>query len=85
VCATIPTAAEPKELQTKLRTQLAKLIVTHVMRPKFAVVQAWLWLAAEAQDMEDKRRCLNAVLALDPSNEPASLGVLVLDHRRREN
>jgi len=52
-----------------LRTRLAQLMVPH-LRP--LVVQAWLWLAAQAEDIEEKRHCLNAALQLDPENEPAS-------------
>lgn len=43
---------------------------------------AWLWLAAQADELEDKRRCLNSVLELDPENEYATLALLVLDQRR---
>jgi hypothetical protein len=46
------------------------------------VVRAWLWLAAEADDIEEKRHCLNAVLQLDPENEPATLALLVLNQTR---
>ena len=53
-----------------VRTVFARLIVTHLRRP--LVIQAWLWLAAQAEDIEEKRHCLNAALQLDPENEPAS-------------
>ena len=66
----------------RLRTLLAKFIVKHLTRPRALVVQTWLWLAAKSQDVEDKRRCLNAVLELDPENEPASLALLLLDQER---
>jgi len=56
----------------KCRTALAGLIAYHRRPPCPLVIQAWLWLAAEAQDIEEKRHCLNAVLQLDPENEPAS-------------
>jgi hypothetical protein len=49
------------------------------------VIQAWLWLAAETDNLEEKRRCLKAVIQLDPENEPASLALLVLDQRRPVN
>jgi len=51
-------------------------------RPRSLVIRAWLWQAAEADDLEEKRRCLNEVLQLDPENEPASLALLVLDQER---
>jgi len=69
----------------RFRTLLAKFIASGVTRPRPLVVQAWLWLAAEAGDIEDKRRCLNAILELNPDNEPASLALLVLDQRRPES
>ena len=69
----------------KLRTLLAKFIVKHLNRPRSLVVEAWLWLAAEADDTEDKRRCPNAILQLQPENEPASLALLALDQRGRES
>jgi hypothetical protein len=46
------------------------------------VVQCWLWLAANSPDLQDKRRCLHAVLRLDPENESASLGLLLLGQKR---
>ena len=63
----------------KLRTLLAKFIVRHLSRPRSLVIGAWLSLASDAGDIEDKRRCLKAVLQLDPGNEPASLALLLLD------
>jgi hypothetical protein len=40
-------------------------------------------LAGSTTDnLEEKRRCLKAVLALDPENEPASLALLLFDQRR---
>ena len=50
--------------------------------PRPLVVRAWLWLAALTDDLQQKRRCLNAVLYLDPHNEPASLALLLLDQKR---
>jgi len=46
------------------------------------IVPCWLWLAAKSRDLQDKRRCLHAVLRLDPENEPASLALLLLDQQR---
>jgi hypothetical protein len=64
-----------------LRTVLARFIVRHLTRSPL-VVQGWLSLAAQADDVEEKRRCLNAVLQLDPENEAASVALLVLDQTR---
>jgi len=66
----------------RLRTLPAKLIVEHLRRLRPLVIRAWFWLAAQADDLEEKRRCLNAVLELDPENEPATLALLVFDQRR---
>ena len=54
--------------------------MVHLPRP--LVVQAWLWLAAETDDLQEKRTCLKAVLQLDPENEPASLALLLLHQKR---
>jgi len=67
------------------RTLLAKFLVKLFPRPRSLIAQAWFWLAAEADDTEEKRRCLNAILELDPENEPASLAPLVLDQSRPES
>jgi len=69
-------------MPNSLRTALARLIVRHLRRPRPPVIQPWLWLAAEADPLEEERRCLNAVLQLDPENEPASLALLLLDQQR---
>jgi hypothetical protein len=69
----------------KLRTLLAKFIVHHFTRPRPLVIQAWLWPAAKAEDLEQKRHCLDAVLELDPENEPASLALLLLDQKRPQS
>jgi len=65
-----------------LRTHLATFIVGHFTRPRSLVVRCWLWLAAQSPDMEEKRRCPNAVLRLDPDNHPASLAPLLFHQQR---
>ena len=42
------------------------------------VVAAWLWLAAEADELEEKRRCLEAVLELDPDYTSALIALAAL-------
>jgi hypothetical protein len=37
--------------------------------------EAWLWLARVVDDLEEKQTCFQRVLALDPYNEPAKLGL----------
>lgn len=61
------------------RTILAKLIVQDFSRPCDSVVAAYLWLAAEAEELEEKRRCLRQVLELDPTNEAPILTPLLLE------
>lgn len=51
-------------------------------RPRLLVAQAWLWLATEAPTLEEKRRCLEAVLQVEPENEAATLALLVVDQKR---
>jgi len=65
-----------------MRTLGAKSTVCHLRRPRPLVIRAWLWLAAKADNLEEKRRCLHAVLQLHPENEPATLALLVLDQKR---
>lgn len=67
-----------------MRTHLARFAVSHFTGPRFLVVHIWPWLAAESHDIQEKPRCLNAVLQLDPENEPASLALLLFDQRRPE-
>lgn len=61
-----------------LRSLTARLIVQHLRQPHPLVIRAWLWLAAEAGTLEEKRRCLWAVLDLDPDNTNALLALAVL-------
>ena len=65
-----------------LRSLLARFIVQHLGRPRSLVVQPWLWLAAETDTLEEKPRCLKAVLQLDPDNEPESVSLLLLDQEQ---
>ena len=51
------------------RTALARLIVRYLPGPRSLLLAAWKWLAAEADDLGEKRRCLEAILELDPGNE----------------
>ena len=50
--------------------------------PRALAIDARFWLAASTHDLEEERRCLNAVLHLDPDNEPASLALFLLDQKR---
>jgi len=46
------------------------------------VISVSLWLATEADDIEEKRRCLKAVPQLDADNEAPSVALLLLDQKR---
>jgi hypothetical protein len=46
--------------------------------PHGLVVSARFWLAAETEDIEEKKRCLCAILDLDPDNTEALLALTVL-------
>lgn len=64
------------------RTLLARFMVKHLSHPRAFVIATYLWLAAGADDLEEKRRCLNEVLRPDPENQAATLALLLLDQRR---
>jgi len=51
------------------RTIPAHLVVRWLPGPRSLLLAAWKWLAAEADDLGEKRRCLEAILELDPNNE----------------
>ena len=65
----------------KFRTLLAKLIVKHLNRPLFLVIHAWLWLAAETDDAEEKWVFLQAVLQLNPEHQAALAAPALLFQR----
>ena len=66
----------------RVRTLLARLIVKHLNRPLFLVIHAWLWLAAETDDVEEKWRCLQAVLELNPEHQAACAASALLFQRK---
>ena len=51
-------------------------IILNIREPLSLLVAAWRWLAAEADDLDEKRRCLEAILALEPDNERAYMALL---------
>ena len=51
---------------------------TQRFRGSVVVVAAWLWLAADTDDVEEKRRCLKAVLEVAPDNSEALLALAAL-------
>lgn len=58
-------------------------MVQHLRRPRPLVICAWFWQAAKADDFEEKRRCLKAMLQLDPDTEPASVALFLLHQERQ--
>ena len=49
--------------------------------PRSLVISAWLWLAADAEELDEKRRCLKAVLELNPESQAARAGLALLRQR----
>ena len=52
-----------------LRTLLARFFTRCRIGPVILRVRAWARLAAETEDLAEKVRCLEAIVALDPSLE----------------
>lgn len=47
--------------------------------PQAVRVQAWLWLSGLTEDVEERRRCLEAVLRLEPEHVIARQGLALLE------
>ncbi len=65
----------------RLRTLLAKLVVEHLARPRPLVIHAWLWLAAETDDVEEKWLFPQAVLQLNPEHQATRTASALLFQR----
>ena len=48
----------------RLRARSVELITRHLRRPCALVTRAWAWLTADTDDLAEKERCLEAILAL---------------------
>jgi hypothetical protein len=44
--------------------------------------EAWLWLSAVVETLEDQQTCLENVLAINPNNERAKQGIKYIDQQR---
>lgn len=55
--------------------------ITSAPAPLPLKLQAWLWLTETYDDVDRKRRCLEAVLDLDPDNAAARKGLQLLGRR----
>ena len=53
----------------RFRTLLTHFAVRWLPGPRSLLLAAWQWLAAEADDLGKKRRCIEAILRLDPDSE----------------
>jgi hypothetical protein len=68
-----------------LRTLSARPI-THHIGPRALQIRAWAWLAAETEDLAEQKRCLEAIVALDPTLDWAQAGLTRVWYQwRREN
>jgi len=61
------------------QTEQARQILLRVIELDETNVQGWLWLSSVVDDPADKFTCLHNVLALDPDNQSAQLGLARLD------
>ena len=64
------------------RTLSARLIVRHPRHPRPLVIRAWLWVAADTDDVEERWRCLQAVLELNPEHQAARAASALLFQRK---
>jgi hypothetical protein len=67
-----------------LRTFSARLITRWLCCPRALVVRAWVWLYSHTDDLEEKQRCLAAILELDPELEWAQLALQHMRHRQAQ-
>jgi len=63
-----------------LRTLSARLITRWLRWPRALVVRAWAWLFARTDDLDEKQRCLTAIVELDPEQEWAQLALQRVRH-----
>ena len=66
-----------------LRALSARLITRWRIGPPILQVRAWAWLCANTEDLHEKRRCLEAILDLDPDLEWACEALLRVRHRQQ--
>ena len=67
-----------------LRTLSAHLITRYLRRPRALVVGAWAWLCANTNDLDEKRRCLTAILKLQPDLDWAQLALRQVRFRQMQ-
>ena len=64
--------------------QEAKSLLLQVVDLDERNEQAWLWLSGLVESMDDKRTCLENVLAINPANTPAQAGLRWLAQQQPE-
>jgi hypothetical protein len=70
----------------RLRTAPAHLVTHYRLRPVAPQIRAWAWLAAETDDLAEQKRCLEAIVALDPTLDWAQAALTRVWYRwRRES
>ena len=72
-------------VKQRIRLRLPPQLEFDVVYPRSLAIPAWLWLAAEADDLEERRCCLSAFFQQEPEDETASLALSALDRRRPTN
>ena len=66
----------------RLRTLLARIVTHWLLGPRELLIRAWAWLCADTDDLDEKHRCLEAILELDPDLERANQGLRLVEHQR---
>ena len=68
----------------RLRSLSASLITHHHLGPRILQIRTWAWLTAETDDLEEKMRCLKAIVALDPDLEWARAALEDMRYRQAQ-
>ena len=66
-----------------LTARFARLIASRNLGSRGLRIRAWAWLAAHTDDLQEQMRCLEAVVALDPSLDWAQAALTRLWYRTR--
>jgi len=71
---------------SRFHTASAHHVIRYRLGPVALQIRAWAWLAAETDDLAEKVRCLEAIVALDPALDWAQAALTRVCYRgRREN
>ena len=76
-----PNLEKAKEFVKSGRKDEARQLLEAILREDKGNVTAWLWMSDVVEDDNQKRWCLENVLALDPENTPARQGLEILKER----